>query len=198
MLTLNLGLLWSRSRADNLQWSLLASVILGDLWFYATSFPKSCLLKDKLCCLRTAPTEWEADQLLSPLVAQAFGWCGHFASFHSDFGYCWWFLFAGKARPKMEEGKNQNTGQTGAGVSKLQWEGCGRVFYTYPQEWSCTHPLTHLTLRSIMSFSYLESDIAAGFGRMICKCSQSHLIRAPASLYHLSNKADGFGQQTCR
>lgn len=104
----------------------------------------------------------------------------------------------GKGQTQNGRRKKQNTGQIGAGVSEPQREGCGRVFYTYPQEWSCTHPLTHLTLRSIMSFSYLESDIAVGFERMICKCSQSHLIRAPASLYQLSNKADGFGQQTCR
>lgn len=148
--------------------------------------------------LKVEPREQGTGQLLSPLVAQAWGWYGHFASFHSDADCCWWIPAVEKARPKMEEGKTQTTRQTRAGVSKPQREGCGRVFYMYPQEWSCTHPLTLLTLRSIMSFSYLESDIAAGFERMICKCSQNHLIRAPASLYQLSNKPDGFGQQTCR
>lgn len=155
-------------------------------------------MTDSLVWVRAAPREKGTGQLLSLLLAQAWGWYGHFASFHSDAGCCWWILVEEKARPKWKKIKKQNTGQTGAGVSEPQQEGCRRVFYMYPQEWSCTHPLTHLTLRSIMSFSYLDSNIAAGFKRMICKCSQSHLIRAPASLYQLSNKADGFGQQTCR
>lgn len=61
MLTLKLGLLWSRDRAGDLQRSLPASIILGDLWYYATSSPKSCLLNDKLCCLSESSTQRAED-----------------------------------------------------------------------------------------------------------------------------------------
>lgn len=58
--------------------------------------------------VRAAPREQRTGQLFSPLVAQAWGWYGHFTCFHSDAGCCWWIPVVEKARPKMEEGKNPN------------------------------------------------------------------------------------------
>lgn len=132
---------------------------------------------------------------------QSRGDTGHFASVCFDVDCYRRIPVVGQTGPKMAEGKPeiQRWGVHVLGANRSRGQGAAaRLFYTSSQEWPCTHPPRHLTSRSVMSFSYLGNGIAAGFKRMSCKCGQSRLIRAPASLYHLSNKADGRGQQTCR
>lgn len=60
------------------------------------------------------------------------GGCGHFASFHSDVGWSWWFLFAGRARPKLKKEKNKIQGREEQGSASYSERGVGGCF-------TCTH-----------------------------------------------------------
>lgn len=207
MLTLKLGCFEQGIEQMTFRGPFQPHLVLGIGDFMIPLPTNLAFLMIKLCCLNNNSTQRPGH------------WPASFSPCSTGPGVTWailqvfiqmWtvtdeFLLRERLDPKWEREKPKYSGracmcvgQTGAGVRELQQRGCGTMFYTYSQEWSCTRPLRHLTLRSIMSFSYLENDIAAGFKRMICKCGQSRLIRAPASLYQLSNKADGFGQQTCR
>lgn len=100
MLTLNLGLLWLRSKVDNLQRSLLASVILGRLWFYATSFPKSCLLKDNSVVQEQHPESGRLTSSFLPLWHRP-GGMWPFCKFSFR---CWLVLMI----PVCRKGQTQN------------------------------------------------------------------------------------------